>query len=68
MEMWTEMSVGDRAKARKIAMTWKSDHEEHVGRLTASTGRAFPPSGSDCFRPELWKPEHWNFLFSTETE
>lgn len=49
----------DKAPAR----AWYEEHRAHVDRMcTAYAGPAYPPSGSDCIRPELWKPAHWKWL------
>ena len=48
------------------AMAWWEAHESHVGRLIAGTRAAYPPSGSDKSRPELWKDAHWLWLARRE--
>jgi hypothetical protein len=48
------------------AIRWYRQHMAHVERLMSSKSGAdsgaFPPSGSDCLRPELWKAGHWRWL------
>lgn len=48
------------------AYDWYAEHSNHVDSLTKGLTRSFvdeyPPSGSDCNRPELWKPAHWKWL------
>ena len=42
------------------AQAWYKKHQPHVERLIASQERySFPPHGSDCLRPELWKAASW---------
>jgi len=45
------------------ARKWYSKHREHVDRLLNTFDQtAYPPSGADCIRPELWKTAHWRWL------
>lgn len=48
------------------AKRWRAKHELHVSRLVASGTSSYPPSGSDAFRPELWKPAMWRWLATLE--
>lgn len=44
------------------AQAWYKKHKPHVERLMSSRSeftKRFPPHGSDCARPELWKSESW---------
>lgn len=54
----TEISGEDLLRA----MTWYGQHSAHVERLVSKDGPSYPPSGSDCFHPELWKDAHWRWL------
>lgn len=48
---------------RAMALEWYREHHTHVDRMLARhVGAAFPPSGSDRIRPELWKSAHWMWL------
>ncbi len=50
-------------KDRAPAQAWYEKHREHVARvLKGYTGSAYPPCGSDCIRPELWKEAHWKWF------
>lgn len=52
-----------REKDAELAKAWYEEHRPHVDRmLEAYTGTAFPPSGSDCIHPELWKAGHWKWF------
>lgn len=48
------------------AIEWRDRHSDHVTRLTMSTHGfdtgCYPPSGSDCLHPELWRAPHWRWL------
>jgi hypothetical protein len=54
--------------ARLDAGGWWDQHRDHVDKLIASSdgyGEAYPPSGSDMFRPALWRAPHWRWLKGT---
>lgn len=46
------------------AARWYKGHWQHVNALMATTDKSYPASGSDVYRPELWKPGHWRYFFS----
>lgn len=54
------ITIGETADA----LAWRDRHHEHVVRLLASREGeiAYPPSGSDCRHPELWRAPHWRWL------
>lgn len=45
------------------ALFWRDRHIPHVDSLVARSEHSYPPSGSDTFRPELWKAAHWRWLY-----
>jgi hypothetical protein len=45
-----------------LGKQWLAEHLFHVLRLVGGAKVAYPPSGSDCFHPELWKAEHWKWF------
>jgi hypothetical protein len=50
------------------AQAWRSQHAKHAARLIAGKEgekAAYPPSGSDVSRPELWRAPHWRWLEMT---
>jgi hypothetical protein len=48
------------------AWAWFDDHREHVLEIMkAEVGDAFPPNGPSCHKPELWRPQHWRWLFGS---
>lgn len=63
MRSFTEFSLEEQEKAGKNAAAWKLAHATHVETLVNSRDRtSYPPSGSDVFRPELWKAAHWRWF------
>lgn len=54
-------SVVDHAKE------WREQHFRHVYKLVHRAASAYPPTGSDAIRPELWKGAHW-LWFETHEE
>jgi hypothetical protein len=57
-----QLDMPERSRALRVARAWREQHKSHVERLTANGHIAYPPSGSDIFRPELWKPAMWRWL------
>lgn len=43
------------------ATLFMSEHREHVKALIRAAEYSYPPSGSDRFKPELWKEAHWKW-------
>lgn len=59
--MYNPRPIQEKDKAP--AWAWYKQHRSHVDRMLAGCrDSAYPPCGSDCIRPELWKPEHWKWL------
>lgn len=53
-------------KDKVQAWIWYEQHQNHVDRKVAGcSGQGYPPCGSDCIRPELWKSNHWKWLLET---
>jgi hypothetical protein len=52
----------DRSRAIRSAREWREKHRVHVDEITRGGHIYYPPSGSDIFRPELWKPPMWRWL------
>lgn len=61
----TEDTIPDAA--RTTALAWRQDHLCHVSKLLTHPGMTYAPSGSDVFRPELWRSPHWRWLKESET-
>lgn len=62
MVQFFELSVRDKARALGAAREWRDAHRAHVDALSADGILVYPPSGSDIFKPELWKPPMWRWL------
>ncbi len=52
----------DRMKALTEAALWMEKHKDHVDSILKEGERSYPPCGSDCFKPELWKSCHWRWF------
>lgn len=65
MIQWTDTTSSDRVMIRQRAEDYKHEHASHVHRLYKSARTAIAPSGSDLFKPELWKPIHWKWYLDT---
>lgn len=66
MRSFEEFSEKEQAEAFVKAIAWDAEHKMHVIKLVrdAETAKvSYSPSGSDCFRPELWKPAHWKWFY-----
>jgi hypothetical protein len=50
------------------ACEWHSVHIEHIRKMKLERTEipAFPPSGSDILRPELWMDSHWKWFLTSE--
>lgn len=53
------------------AFTWYNAHRLYVLGMSAyrlgDEPPAYPPSGSDCAHPKLWKPAHWRWFLKVCT-
>lgn len=45
-----------------LGRAWYAQHGAHVDRLATEFGPVYEPTGSDAYRPELWKPAHWRWF------
>jgi hypothetical protein len=45
---------------------WLVEHLFHVQDMIRKAKFSYPPSGSDCFYPELWKAEHWKWFLEND--
>lgn len=50
------------------AYDWYEQHNSNIDVEMLLTGDSYPPSGSDCRQPALWKPGHWKWLLSMQGE
>jgi hypothetical protein len=60
---FTEFPAEDQLEWYRCAMAWYNAHKAHIETLISEGTESFYPSGSDCGKPELWKPGHWRWFF-----
>jgi hypothetical protein len=58
-----EFPFDDQDVWRERASIWYAQHRLHVETLMFEEKGSYPPSGSDCGKPELWKAGHWRWYF-----
>lgn len=46
---------------------WKKYHSSLI-KLVGDENHEVLPSGSDLFRPELWKPMHWKWFLALDKD
>jgi len=65
---YEKLKEEEKKEVYNKAFTWKHDHADHVANLMEREkcllNNAYPPSGSDLFKPELWKPAHWRWFLT----
>jgi hypothetical protein len=65
MKTWQTTNFIEQQEIKKSAEQFLTAHTDHVARIIQESKPAIAPSGSDLFRPELWKGIHWNWFFET---
>lgn len=68
MISYFSLHADSRREVYEKAFTWNHDHADHVANLVYEKGPAVAPSGSDVFRPELWKGIHWRWFFELNNQ
>lgn len=63
MKNYQDLTSEERSEIQSKADAYYSAHTQHVDRLINYTEYSYAPSGSDMFRPELWKEAHWRWYF-----
>lgn len=64
MLTWDDLTPDQFAEVVDHGQLWYNEHEEHVNSMiTGCLGAAYPPVGSDIFKPELWKSPHWFWFY-----
>lgn len=48
-----------------VGYEWLGQHERHVWSMIRKDTPNVAPSGSDMFKPELWKDIHWKWFLNT---
>lgn len=64
MRQFIELNLDDQQVVIQNAMMFSFMHKRHVRVLTHKEENAVAPSGSDMFKPELWKGIHWKWYFN----
>ena len=57
-----QLNNEEQQKVREKAMEWFQDHKSHVYSLIEKDTPKVAPSGSDMYKPELWKGIHWKWF------
>lgn len=66
MQEFDNLTEQEKESVLEKAMAWYTEHENHVDQMLELLGvrtKGIRPSGSDMFRPELWKDIHWKWFF-----
>ena len=67
MKEYNDLSISEQLEVYNKAFTFLHDHADHVHSLFEDDVTPYiPPSGSDMFRPELWKGIHWAWFLNKE--
>ena len=65
MKTWETTNVLEQQEIQHLGEEFLSEHKDHVIIIIKEKTNAVAPSGSDLFKPELWKAIHWNWFFET---
>jgi len=61
-----DLEYKEQEKIIQEGLDWMHEHMKHVDSLTFDGEKTvYPPSGSDLYRPSLWKPAHWRWFYIT---
>lgn len=66
MKTYLDLTNAERLGVLESGRKWLKAHVEHVRSVLNEGETAYPPSGSDCFHPELWKSGHWRWFMIEE--
>lgn len=61
-----QLTILEKQEVIDKAEKYRTEHSSHVRGLISYANYSYAPSGSDVFRPELWKPAHWKWFKETE--
>lgn len=64
MKEYDELNLHEKTQVYNNAFTFLHDHADHVHSLFTKKTKGIAPSGSDMFKPELWKGIHWAWFLS----
>ena len=59
---YEELDLEQKISICDDAMEFYGNHKEHVTKLIEDSPNQIEPSGSDLFKPILWKGIHWNWF------
>lgn len=64
MKQFTNLTEAEKDQIKVSALSWWSKYSDCVEeRMKEAKTDQVAPSGSDLFRPELWKGIHWRWFF-----
>jgi hypothetical protein len=68
MKQYKDLTEEEQKEVYNKAFTWKHDYADHVAKLLDQSKYEYAvvPSGSDLFKPELWKPCHWKWFYQND--
>ena len=67
MREYKDLSTEEIKEIYNKAFTFLHDHADHVHGLFEKETPCVAPSGSDLFKPELWKGIHWAWFIKKES-
>jgi hypothetical protein len=65
VKTWERASKAEQAAIQTAGKEFLSAYTDHVRAITKESHFTVPPTGSDLFRPELWKGMHWRWFLET---
>lgn len=64
MKYFKDLNEEEQFEVYNKAWTFIHDHSEYVSKMLIMDTPSVAPSGSDMFKPELWKEIHWSWYFT----
>lgn len=61
MKTWETTNIIEQEAIKESGEEFLAKHKTHVESLIKDCKYSVAPSGSDLFKPELWKGIHWNW-------
>lgn len=68
MLRFNELSKEDKEKVFDNAKKFFIMHKDNIISKVKKSEFAYSPSGSDIYRPELWKEAHWSWFLEETNE
>lgn len=66
MVEYTDLDGEEKLNILYLGNNWYDKNKKHVDELRKNSQNSIYPSGSDMWKPELWKGSHWNWFFELE--